>query len=96
MLGLLKAAQLCCVLITSEASLESKLLYKAPTSPNSCQNIIIPPCPAWDHHSGQLVCPGQVDESVGSQLADALAGDSQPRLPLIGALGPSLRASFSA
>lgn len=87
MLGLLKAAQLCCVLINSDAALESKLLYKAPTSPNSSQNIIIPPCPAWDHYSGQLVCPGQVDGSVGPQLADALAGDSQPRLALIGAPG---------
>lgn len=54
MLGLLKAAQLCCVPTTPEASLESKLLYKAPTSPNSCQIIIIPPRPAWDHHRGQL------------------------------------------
>lgn len=75
----LKAAQLCCVLINSEAALGSKLLYKAPSSSNSCQNIIIPPFPTWGHHRGQLVCPGQVDGSVGSQSADALVGDRQPR-----------------
>lgn len=79
MLGLLKAAQLCCVHINSEAALGSKLFYKAPTSPNSCQSIIILLCPAWRHHSGPLVCPEQVDWSVSLQLANALARASQPR-----------------
>lgn len=79
MLDPLKAVQLCYVLINSEAVLGSKLLYKAliSPSPNSCQSLIILLCPARRHHSGPLVCLGQVDWSVSLQLADALARDSQ-------------------